>query len=70
MELDAARVTTALAKTVVERLDYQKQGRCWGCGQVGHVQSRCPTNPSKPLSLAVEGFEMDGIVSGKGNAWD
>lgn len=53
MELDATRGTTALAKTAAERLEYQRQGKCWGCGKPGHVRAKCPTNPSKPLSLAV-----------------
>ena len=68
MELGAARVTTALAKTPTERLDYQRQGRCWGCGLVGHVRARCPTNPSKPLSLSTLEFEPG--ESGKDTARD
>ena len=35
MEIDAIRgtehVTTALAKTPAECLEYQRQGKCWGC---------------------------------------
>jgi len=47
MEIDALRgPTTAMVKTPAERLEYQRQGRCWGCGQLGHVRARCPTNPS------------------------
>ena len=58
MELGAIQVTTTLAKTDVERLKYQRQGRCWGCGEVGHVRAKCPTNPSKPLSISyIEGEE-------------
>lgn len=68
MELGAVRVTTALAKTPAERLDYQRQGRCWGCGLIGHVRARCPTNPSKPLSLSASEFEPG--ESGKGTARD
>lgn len=52
MELGAVRPSTASAKTAADRLEYQKQGRCWGCGELGHVRSKCPTNPSRPLSLA------------------
>jgi len=71
MELDAARVTTALAKTAIERLDYQRQGKCRGCGQVGHVRSKCPTNPSRPLNLAaLETRETDRGETGKGVARD
>lgn len=66
MELGALRVTTALAKTAIERSEYQRQGRCWGCGEVGHVRAKCPTNPSKPLSLAA----IDGVNPGKGGARD
>lgn len=71
MELDAIGGTTALAKTAAERLEFQRQGRCWGCGQLGHIRARCPVNPSKPLSLAALGKD-DEIVeeSGKGRARD
>lgn len=68
MELDATHLTqgsTALAKTPTERLEYQRQGRCWGCGKIGHIRSRCPINPSKPLSLAASSqvlFEESGEV--------
>ena len=43
MELDVMQVTTALARTSAERLEYQRQGRCWGNGLVGHVRAKCPT---------------------------
>lgn len=66
MELGALRVTTAIARTAAERSEYQRQGRCWGCGEVGHVRAKCPTNPSKPLSLAA----IDGVMPGKGGARD
>ena len=52
MELGVVRVITALAKTAVERLEYQRQGQCWGYGKVGHVRAKCSTNPSKPLSIS------------------
>ena len=69
MELGAVRVTTTLAKMAVERLEYQRQGRCWGCGEIGHVRAKCPTNPSKSLSISsVEGEEND--FSGKDKARD
>lgn len=71
MELDVIRGTTAMAKTAAERLEYQRQGRCWGCGQLGHVRSKCPTNPSTPLSLAAMGNEGEETGrSGKGTARD
>jgi hypothetical protein len=67
MELDATyTASTALAKTAADRLEYQRQGRCWGCGKMGHIRSRCPTNPSKPLTLAA----TDDEGSGKGAARD
>lgn len=69
MELGAVRVSTALAKTSAERLDYQRQGRCWGCGEIGHVRSKCPTNPSKPLSIASLEEEASEF-SGKGRTRD
>lgn len=57
MEIDAnrgtERGTTALAKTPAELLEYQRQGRCWGCGQVGHVCSNCPTNPSRIQTIGI-----------------
>lgn len=59
MEIDASYGTAAMAKTAVERLDYQCQGRCWGCGLHGYIRSKCPTNPSKPAFLAVaEGEDL------------
>jgi len=67
MEVDVIHVTTALAKTGAERLEYQRQGKCWGCGLVGHVQAKCPTNLSKPLSIAATGETSD---SGKGKSRD
>lgn len=71
MEIDATYGTTAMAKTAAERLDYQRQGRCWGCGLPGHIRSKCPTNPSKPSFLAAfEGEEMKVSESGKGKARD
>jgi len=51
MEIDAMGGTTTLVKTTTKQLEFQRQGRCWGCGQLGHIQARCPTNPSKSLSL-------------------
>jgi len=48
----------------VDRLEYQRQGRCWGCKGLGHVWTNYPTISSKPLSiLAIVGGE--GVVSGK-----
>ena len=72
MELDATySPSTAMAKTATERLEYQRQGRCWGCGKMGHIRSRCPTNPSKPLTLAATGEEgNDTRDLGKGGARD
>lgn len=71
MEIDATSTLTAMAKTATDRIEYQKQGRCWGCGLHGHVRAKCPTNPSKPYSLAVIGEEEDGSTgSGKGRARD
>lgn len=69
MEIDAIRGTTALAKTAAERLEYQRQGKCWGCGKPGHIRAKCPTNPSKPLSLAVL-EEDEPSESGKDGARD
>lgn len=71
MEIDATSASTALAKTAADRMEYQKQGRCWGCGLHGHVRAKCPTNPSKPYSLAVVGEEEYGSIGpGKGRARD
>ena len=66
MELDAAKVTIALARTATERLEYQRQGKFWGCCQVGHVCAKCSTNSSKPLSL----LASEEVDSGKGQARD
>ena len=69
IELGVVWVTTALAKTTVERLEYQRQGRCWGYGEVGHVRAKCLTNPSKPLSISsVE--EKENNFLGKDKAQD
>jgi Retrotransposon gag protein len=69
MELGAVRGPPALAKTAAERLEYQRQGRCWGCGELGHIRAKCPTNPSRPLSLAAA-TGSGSSVSGKGVARD
>ena len=72
MEIDAIRgtkcVTTALAKTPAECLEYQRQGRCWGCGRVGHIRSNCSTNPSKPMALLASEKETRAEEQGKGGA--
>lgn len=71
MEIDAISGTTALAKRAAERLEYQRQGRCWGCGKLGHIRAKCPTNPSKPLSIAALESEDTYIGElGKGQARD
>jgi len=62
MELGAVHTTTTLTKMATKRLEY----RCWGCGELGHVRAKCPTNPSKPLSIAIVEF----MPSGKGGARD
>ena len=69
MELGATRATQALAKTAAERLEYQRQGRCWGCGELGHIRAKCPTNPSRPLSISAT-MEMEETASGKEEARD
>lgn len=69
MELGAIRGAPALAKTAAERLEYQRHGRCWGCGELGHVRAKCPTNPSRPLSIAAT-TESGSSASGKGVARD
>ena len=67
MELDATyTASTALAKTAADRLEYQRQGRYWGCKKMGHIRSRCPTNPSKPLTLAATGDEGSGKKTARG----
>jgi hypothetical protein len=72
MELDATYTPSmALAKIAADRLEYQRERRCWGCGKMGHIRSRCPTNPSKPLTLVATGDEgRDPKGSGKEAAWD
>ena len=66
MELGAICGSPALAKTVAERLEFQRQGKCWGCGELGHVHAKCPTNPSRPLSIAatteVESSGLNNVV--------
>jgi hypothetical protein len=69
MELGAIRGPPALAKTAAERLEYQRQGKCWGCGQFGHVRGKCPTNPSRPLTIAAIG-DVEGSSSGKDRTRD
>ena len=71
MELGALWATTALAKIAAERLEYQCQGKYWDCGEVGHVRSKCPTNPSKPLALvAYTRTNQELLESEKGTARD
>lgn len=71
MKIDAVSGTTILAKTAAQRLEYQRQGRCWGCGKLGHIRAKCPTNPSKPLSIvALESEDTYIGELGKGQAQD
>ena len=74
MEIDAIRgserVTTALAKTPAEGLEYQIQRRCWDCGRVSHICSNCPTNPSKPMAILASEKETRAEEQGKGGARD
>ena len=51
MDLDSIGRMMSLAKKTTERLEFHQQGRCWGCSGLGCICARCPTNPSKPLSL-------------------
>ena len=63
------RITTTLTKIAAERLEYERQGRCWGYGEIGYVRAKCSTNISKPLSISfVEGEESN--FSGKDKVWD
>ena len=69
MELDAAYVTTTLAKTTIERLNIRQHGKCWSCGQIGHVRKKCPTKPLNPFSIsAIDEKEAQHEESGKDNA--
>ena len=52
MELGAICGSPALAKTTAERLEFQHQDKCWGYGELDHVCAKCPTNPSRSLSIA------------------
>ena len=69
MKLGVVRAPSALAKTAAERLEYQRQGCCWGCGELGHIRVRCPTSPSKPL-LILATIGMEDTSSGKVGARD
>ena len=41
-------------------------GGMLGCGEVGHVRAKCPTKPSKPLSISsVEGKESNFLEKDK-----
>ena len=62
MELDVVYVMTALARIAVEHLEYQWQKKYWGCGLMGHVHARWPTNPSKSLSISALG---EGVTRSK-----
>ena len=64
MELGTVRRPPALARTTAERLEYQRQGKCWGCGEIGHLRTKCPTNPSRPLVIAAT-LGAEGSDSGK-----
>ena len=46
MELGAICGSPALVKTTTERLEFQRQGKCWGCRELNHIRAGCPTNPS------------------------
>jgi len=71
MEIDVAFASMAMAKTVVDRMEYQKHERCWGCGLHRHVRVKCSINPSKPYSFIIVGEEEDGSTGlEKGWAWD
>jgi hypothetical protein len=53
MEIDAINSKPPFARTATDCLEYQRQEKCWGCGKQGHIRAKCPTNPSKPLMLAI-----------------
>ena len=67
MELGAVCGPLALAKMAAERLEYQRQGKCWNCGELGHIHVKCLTNPSWPLSITAT-TESESLVLGKGPA--
>ena len=69
IELGVICGPSTLAKIVVDRLEFQHQSKCWGCGELGHVCARCPTNPSRPLSITIT-TKVESLVLEKGAAWD
>lgn len=64
MEFGAVQGPPAFVKTAAERLEYHRKGRCSGCGELEHIQSKCPSNLSRLLSLAAT-THSEGAVSGK-----
>lgn len=63
MDLDAVGSAPAFARTAAQRSEFQRLGKCWGCGQIGHIRSRCPVNPSRRLSISA--LEENTTTSGK-----
>ena len=64
MELGAIRGSPALAKTIVERLEFHRQSKCRGCKELDHVYARCFINPSRSLSI-VATIEVENSISEK-----
>ena len=61
MELDATCRTTAMANTTIERLEYQRQGKYWGCDKLGHV--RASAQLSHPIHCHLQSRKKNGLTN-------
>ena len=51
IKAESARIGTRLSES--DRLQYRTEGRCFGCGEKGHIRPNCPKKPKAQVA-AVE----------------
>jgi len=51
IKAESARIGTRLSES--DRLQYRTEGRCFGCGEKGHIRPNCPKKPKAQIA-AVE----------------
>ena len=51
IKAESARIGTRLSES--DRLQFRSEGRCFGCGEKGHIRPNCPKNPKAQVA-AVE----------------
>jgi len=49
IKAESARIGTRLSES--DRLQYRTEGRCFGCGEKGHIHPNCPKKPKAQVAV-------------------